>query len=172
MRHCKVMHGITLKEFSYYLNSARGFCKVTLRFAFQGLQNLVAVHENVKCQFQINEWNTGVGIPRRTLNTQLGSEMRREGCQLQRNIQLRASLFGAKIWNERFNVIANCVSRGVLSGDCDAQPPSRRLFHDSATLFSRHLFEQKCCCFNQQMCPNWRPTGLRNSSVTGVSVYF
>lgn len=144
-----------------------------LRFAFQGLQNLPPVHENVKCQLQINEWNIVVfRFPRRACNTYSGTERRRDGCQVQRNIQLRASPFSAKTWNERFNVIAKCVSHGVLSGDPNIQPLSRRLFHDSATLFGCHLFEQKRCYFNQQMCLNWLHAGLRNSSATGVTVYF
>lgn len=140
MRHCKVMHRITLitsKTFSYYLSSAeswdlhiRLFYKVILWFVFQGLQNFVLVHENVTCQLQTNEILVLLGFL--TVHCEGG------GCQMQCNTQLRASLFSAKIRNERFNVIAKCVRHGVLSRDYNVQPLSRWLFHDSATLFSCH----------------------------------
>lgn len=61
--------------------------------------------------------------------------------------------------------VQECLSRGVLSRDWNAQPPSRWLFLNSATLLSSHLFEQKCCYSNQQMCLKWFHAGfpLRSS---------
>ncbi len=86
--------------------------------------------------------------------TQSWEQISIEGCQLQCNIQLRASPFSAKIWNERFNVIAECVwAVASWAEDRHVQPLSRSLL-DSATLLSSHLFKQKhCCCFNLENVP-------------------
>lgn len=183
MRHYKVMHRvtlITLKKFLYYLCFIESWhlnVKLFLRWhaglSFKGHKLCAGAR---KCHLSITDkwikyWHYQVSSP----CTQLGTEMRRERCQLQRNTQLRASLFSAKIWYERFNVIAKCVSHGVLSGDCNVQPLSWWLFHGSATLFFFsflcHLFEQKCSYFNQQRCLNWFHRGLCNSSVTGVTIF-
>lgn len=153
--------------------SVWGFCKVTLRFVFQGLQNAGAGAS--KCQVSIKDkwmkyWCFPVSSPCAQYTVRRWGE---EGWQLQRNIQLRVSTFGAKMWNERFNVIAEGVSRGDLSGERGVPPPSRWLFHDSAILFSRHLFEQKRCYFNQQMRLNWLRAPLTQTahSPTSLSIF-
>lgn len=53
---------------------------------------------------QMNEYIGVTGFPRCALSHELRWGERRG--QMQRNIQLRASAFTAKIQNERFNVIA------------------------------------------------------------------
>lgn len=184
-RHYKVMHRIalmTLKTFLYYLCSTESW-SLNVRLGddmvvcFSRATNFVRVRS--KCHLSITHkwikyWLYQVSLP----CTQLGAEMRSEACQLQRNTQLRASLFSAKIWYERLNVMAKCVSDGVLSGNYNVQPPSLWLFHGSVTLFLflffcwSHLSEQECSYFNQQMCLNWLHRGLCNASVTGVTVYF
>lgn len=56
--------------------------------------------------------------------------------------------------------VQECLSHGVLSRDCNVQPPSRWLFLNSATLLSSPLFEQKRCYSNQQICIKWFHAGV------------
>lgn len=146
------MHRIalmTLKKFLYYLCSTESWTlnvrrlMMTLWFRFSRATNFMRVWG--KCHLSItHKWIKYWRYRVSSLCTQLGAKMRSEGCQLQRNTQLRASLFTAKIWYERLNVIAKCVSDGVLSGNYNVQPPSWWLFHGSVTSFSFSFVDLTC----------------------------